>query len=246
MTTKLPSNRRVALITGAGSLIGTAISEKLASEGYHLILHYQHAKANVSHLAKRLRSQGISTAVFHADFQSVPFDCTSLIQILKQWGQLNVLINNASVFLKTPCSSFEAQTWETIFKINVWAPYFLIHKTLKFLKRGSGCIINLTDIYADHPLLKDHVAYCASKAALKNITQSLAVTLGPHIRVNAVAPGGISFPSTYTKTQKKALMEKSALKRAGTANEIAQAVFSLLSNSFITGQTLRVDGGRLI
>jgi pteridine reductase len=117
---------------------------------------------------------------------------------------------------------------------------------LPWLQKHRGVMVNITDIYGEMPILKDHAAYSASKAALIFLTRYLALALGDQVRVNAVSPGVITFPGHYTSAQQKKLIQKSALKRQGKPEEIAQAVWFLYSNQFVTGQVLRVDGGRFI
>ena len=104
----------------------------------------------------------------------------------------------------------------------------------------------MTDIYGENPILKDHAAYSASKAALLNVTKTLAVELGPEIRVNGVSPGAFFIPKSYDKKRVQSLLSKSALKRKGEPHELAEAVYFMASHPFITGQVLKVDGGRFL
>ncbi len=126
------------------------------------------------------------------------------------------------------------------------SPFALAVAAKPPLKETHGSIVNITDIYGELPILKDHAAYSASKAALIFLTKFLAEEFAPEIRVNAVSPGVISFPEEYGAPEKKKLIQRTALKRQGTPEEIADAVWFLSSNRFITGQVLKMDGGRFV
>ena len=164
---------------------------------------------------------------------------------LGRFGRLDALVNNASAFYPTPLGAIQPSQWNELFASNAWAPLFLIQAAAPHLARQNGAIVNLVDIYAERPL-KQHTVYCMAKAALWSMTQSLAIELGPDVRVNAVAPGAVLWPDSgkaYTDQQK--LIEATALKRCGNPQEVAEAVRWLLQDaSYCTGQLIRVDGGR--
>jgi pteridine reductase len=240
------SNRRVALITGAASPLGSAISRRLASEGMNLALHYGKSRKRTAELQEELNLRSIETLVLQSDLGK-PEQASGVIRkIIKRWGRLDVVVNNASLFEPVDLVPPDWKTWRTTFEINVFSPVGLITAAGPWLERTRGCVVNITDIYGEMPVLKGYPTYCASKASLIFLTKYLAATMGDHIRVNAVSPGVISFPPKYSASQRKRLIEKSALKRQGRPEEIAAAASFLISNQFITGQVLKVDGGRFI
>ena len=166
---------------------------------------------------------------------------------LARFGRLDLLVNNASNFFPTPLSTATLAQWDALFAINARAPFLLAQAAAPHLQRADGAIVNLVDIHAEQPL-RDHPAYCAAKAALAALTRSLALDLAPQVRVNAVAPGAILWPEHESDAQRREmLLAATPLRRTGTPEDIAEAVRWLAQDArYVTGQTLRVDGGRLM
>jgi pteridine reductase len=243
--TSLKSNSRpVALVTGAASFLGRAISLKLACEGFDLLLHYQSSMNKTKKLAAEARCLGAKASVVKADLRKVERVQSFIQMIFKTSKRMDLLVNNASLFYPTPFSKTILSQWQELFSVNLFSPYFLSRAVSPLLKKSHGCIVNLTDIYGENPILKDYSAYCASKAGLITITKILSKELGPFVRVNAVSPGAVFIPKTYSLQQREKLIGRSALKRQGRPEDIAEAVYFLASQRFITGQVLKVDGGR--
>jgi pteridine reductase len=180
---------------------------------------------------------------------SLPNECKNLInQVLKWRSKLNVLVNNASTFNRTNINDINLDDWQTLFAVNVQAPFLLSLAAYPSLSSQQGAIINITDIHADKPL-RNYAVYCQTKAALAMQTKALAKEFAPNVRVNAVAPGAIVWPEKENALNYKVqehIIAKTLLKRHGDPRFIAQAVISLINNPFITGQILNVDGGRSI
>jgi pteridine reductase len=164
---------------------------------------------------------------------------------VQRFGRLDALVNNASSFLATPIGAISEAQWDELFASNAKAPLFLAQAAAPHLRAARGAIVNLTDVYAERPLLH-HTVYVMAKAALSVLTLSLARELGPEVRVNAVAPGAVLWPEAgKSESAQQELIARSALKRAGTPEDVAGAVLWLLRDAgFVTGQILRVDGGR--
>jgi pteridine reductase len=239
-------DRPVALITGAARRVGAVIARRLHAAGYDLALHHRHAAAEATALADELQGQRESSVLLLqaelAEFDRLP---ELVAKTLGRYGRLDALVNNASAFYPTPVGGVTPAQWDELFASNARAPFFLAQAAAPHLAARGGAIVNLVDIYAERPLAK-HPVYCMAKAALLMMTQSLAVELGPAVRVNAVAPGAVMWPEAgkaYTDQQK--LIEATALKRAGTPEDVAEAVRWLLQDArYCTGQVIRVDGGR--
>ncbi len=220
---------------------------ELADAGCNILIHYHRSQREAESLAKEIANMRRCCATHKADL-SDPTVWPALIQrTVEEFGSLDILINNASVFEPMRVADFNVADWDRLFRLNVTAPAALAHHAHPHLaKTGCGKIVNLTDIAADRPWA-DHLAYCATKAALENLTLSLAKALAPAVQVNAVAPGIALFPDHYDDALKAKLVAKVPLRHAGTPQDIARTVrFLCEEGDYITGQTIRVDGGRSI
>lgn len=239
----------VALITGAARRIGAEIARFLHQAGFSVIIHY-HQSAKEAHTLTETLNQEIkdSALTLSADLTQKKA-CEKLITEAFTWkNRLDVLVNNASCFIRTDLNQARDEDWTKLFTTNVQAPFWLSLKAYPHLAEHQGCIINITDTHADKPL-KGYAAYCQSKAALTMQTKALACELAPDVRVNAVAPGAIAWPegdNALSKTVQEKIIAQTPLKRHGEPHYIAQGVLALIQNPFITGVTLRVDGGRTL
>ena len=157
-------------------------------------------------------------------------------------------INNASSFYPTPLGEITGDDWDNLIGSNFRAPLFLSQACYPYLRAANGAIINMLDIYARLPL-KNHSLYCAAKAANAMLVKSLALEMAPKVRVNGIAPGAILWPENSAASQaqqQKAILAKIPLQRCGSPESIVQAVLFLLTNEYITGEVIRIDGGRLL
>lgn len=234
----------MALVTGASSFLGRAITLKLAERGFDLALLFQNSREKTKRLSVELERHGAKTLLVKADLRESKNAAAVIQEVVKSFKRLDVLINNASLFYPTPLAKGKASQWREIFEVNLISPYFLARAAAPWLKKNTGCVINLSDIYGENPRLKNHSAYCVSKAGLNAMTRVLAGELGPEIRVNSVSPGAIFIPNKFSQKRRRELIDRSVLKRQGKPGDISEAVFFLASNNFITGQNLNVDGGR--
>jgi pteridine reductase len=240
------SERRVALITGAAHRLGAEIARHLHQAGLRVLIHYRNSSTSADALAAELNSLHHDSArTLAADL----LDLTAIEQLahaaLQAWGRVDVLINNASTYYPTPVGSITSTHWDDLIGSNLRAPLFLSQALAPSLKAGSGSIVNMVDIHAEKPL-HGHPVYSVAKAGLAMLTRSLAIELGPEVRVNAVAPGIILWPEReLSDTEKSAMLERVVLGRKGEPNDIAKTVcFLALDARYVTGQILAVDGGR--
>lgn len=239
----------VALITGAARRIGAAIASLLHEKGFRVIVHYNQSAIEANELVDGFNKTSSNSAIaLYANLMDKS-DIEQLIHQSIDWaGQLDCLVNNASVFIKTNPGFLNESDWDTLFTTNVQAPYWLSVTAKPYLDLTKGSIINLGDIHALKPLA-DYSLYCQSKAALLMQTQSLAKAFAPNIRVNTVSPGAIAWPekdNALSENIKATIIESTPLKKHGKPEYIAQAVLALIENPFITGVNLPVDGGRSI
>lgn len=240
--------RPVALITGAGKRVGAVIARTLHAAGYDLALHYRHSATETELLAASLeRQRSGSTYTVQAELADTDALPGVIERVVTRYGRFDALVNNASAFYPTPVGSATTAQWNELFASNVQAPFFLAQAATPALREAHGAIVNLVDIYAERPLA-NHPLYCMAKAALAAMTRSLALDLGPEVRVNGVAPGAVMWPSDGKPfDDQQAMLARTPLQRAGSPEDVAGAVLWLLRDApFVTGQIIRIDGGRTL
>lgn len=244
--TELPNGRPVVLITGAARRVGAGIARALHAAGYDLALHCRHSRRELDALIADLEQlRGSSTLALQAELADVDALPDLVNDTITRFGRLDGLVNNASAFFATPLQSVTSQQWDELFASNARAPFFLAKAAASHLRERAGAIVNLLDIYAQRPL-PGYSVYCMAKAAQAAMTEALAHELGPEVRVNGVAPGAVMWPENGNGyANKDQIIARTPLKRAGSADDVAGAVLWLLRDAkFVTGQIVRVDGGR--
>ncbi len=244
----MSENRPVVLVTGAARRVGAEIARTLHAAGFDLALHYRRSRVELDALAGELEAQRAgSTCALQADLADAGCLPGLVESAVARFARLDALVNNASVFYATPTGTITAAQCDELFAVNARAPLLLAQAAAPHLASAHGAIVNITDIYAERPL-PNHPAYCMSKAALRMATFALAEALGPGVRVNAVAPGNVLWSEHPVKAETpQMLVEQTALRRQGDPGDIAGAVLWLIRDAtYVTGQTLRVDGGRIL
>ncbi|MEI7036740.1 pteridine reductase [Fulvimonas yonginensis] len=241
-----PSTRPVALVTGAARRVGASIARQLHAAGYDLALHYRRSAGDAEALAAELEVRRPHSTLLLAAELADTARLPSLVQrAVDRFGRLDALVNNASAFRPTPVGEATPAHWEELFASNAQAPFFLSQAAWPALREARGAIVNLVDIYAERPLA-GYPIYVMAKAALAAMTRALALDLGPEVRVNAVAPGAVLWPDEGKDyDDRAAMLARTPLRRAGSPQDVAGAVLWLLRDApFVTGQIIRVDGGR--
>jgi len=239
------TQNKVALITGAAHRIGAVTARTLHQAGMNIVLHYRGSRTAAQQLQKELlQLRADSVVLIQADLQA-PAALPALVQQAHaSWQRLDVLINNASTFYSTPVGTVSEDQWNELLGTNLKAPFFLSQAAAPYLLQSKGCIVNIVDIHADRPL-RGYPIYSMAKAGLVMLTKALAAELGPHIRVNAVAPGAILWPEHLDEVNQQRIVSKTFLKRKGDPEDIANTILFLINDAaYITGQVLVVDGGR--
>ncbi|MCQ3828672.1 pteridine reductase [Microbulbifer elongatus] len=234
-----------ALITGAAARLGRATAEALHRD-HQVVIHYRHSARAALELVDTLNQRRPGSAAAVQSNLASADDCQQMADAAQAcFGEVSVLVNNASAFYPTPIGGASEQQWEELMGSNLKAPFFLSQALAPALAEQGGCIVNLADIHADKPM-PGHTIYSAAKAGLVMMTKSLALELAPRVRVNAVAPGAILWPEQESEGyNKEQILARIPMQRSGDPTDIARTVRFLVADApYITGQVIAVDGGR--
>ena len=238
---------KVVWITGAARRLGRALAWDLAGRGADIVVHYATSEADARHTAGQIEEQGRRALVVQADLARVDQIQACARRIEEHFGRLDVLINNASNFLRVRWEDVAETDWDRSLNANLKGPFFCAQAAAKLMLRGEGGkIINLADTAGLRPV-KNFAPYMTAKGGLITLTRVLALELAPRIQVNAVAPGVVLPPPETGEREIEALRRQIPLGRLGSPGDIVATVAFLLEGSdYITGQVLCVDGGRYV
>ena len=244
---RVQAGGKIALVTGAAKRVGKAIALALADRGAHVVITYNTSAAEALVTLREIEARGVQGMALKGNITRRG-DVDSMVrQVIERFGRIDILVNNASNYYKTPFETLTEEQWDDLVGTNLKGT-FLVSKRVgdAMLKTGVGKIINLADWAGFRPY-KDYLPYCVAKAGVIALTMALAKTLAPHIQVNAVAPGPVLLPEGFSERLREAIVQATPLKRIGTPDDVAQTVVFLVEGSdFITGAIIPVDGGRLI
>jgi len=238
---------RVAVITG-GKRIGRVVAHELARRGVHVALSYRTSRDVAEATADEVRAFGVRALTCTADVTRSA-DCELLMRrAADELGSIDFLINMASVYEATPYDAITEAVWQTELQVNLTSAFLCARAAVPYMERaGGGRIVSLSDWVArsGRPRYPGFLAYYVAKAGVIALTEGLALELAErHILVNAIAPGPIVPPPDLPGDEVEAVADATPLGRWGGEEEIAKAVVMLLETDFITGETIRVDGGR--
>ena len=246
---------KVALVTGGAKRVGGATALRLAGAGMDVAITYNTSAEEAMEVVRAIEKNGRRAIAIKADF-SKPERAAEVVYkaVVKTFGRLDALVNNASIFSPSPIAKFEVKEFTLNMAVNALGPLLLIQKFAPMLAAHArveepaslGRIVNFIDIHVMGQPLKGFVAYNASKAALQEVTRTMALELAPLITVNAIAPGVVAWAESYTPAAREAYLRRVPLARPGTPEDAADAVLFLVRDAhYCTGQTIRLDGGRL-
>jgi pteridine reductase len=235
------SDQPLALVTGAAHRLGKAFVLALARKGYAILLHYRSSELQASRTATQIRTLGMPVFLSQADLTDPKQISTLFKMVDKIPHPLKVLVNSAAVIRAGDPRTLSARDWDAAFALNLRAPFLCAQEAAKRMTDG-GLIVNVTDVGA-HKTWSRYPSYSVSKAGLEVLTKILARSFAPSIRVNAVAPGLVLHSDLVSAEDWDRLVERIPLKRSASVEEIASAIEFLLSNEYVTGQTLVIDGG---
>ena len=237
---------KVALVTGAGRRLGRAIAAALAGRGMTIALHHHNSAKGAEQLRSEILAKGGTAERFPADLTD-PQACVDLPkQVIERFGRLDVLINSAAVMKRLSVEETTPVEWDEIMHLNLRACFFCLQGALPALRASKGKVVNIADVGGIEPWPR-YVAHCTSKAGVIMLTKALARALAPDITVNAVAPGAVLPPEDWSETTRAHITKTTPLRRLGTPADVAAAMLYLLEGGdYVTGETIVVDGGRLI
>ena len=246
---------RIALVTGAGRRVGRAIATALGARGMHVAVHYNGSAEGARETAADIQRAGGSATLFQSDLSNPPAPAALVDEVAHALGGLDVLVNSAAIMQRTPLESVTPAEWDATFAINSRAPslagsssptvssIFASIAAHRHMASKGGAIVNIADL-AGLETWPAYIPHGLSKAVVVQMTKSLAKTLAPAVRVNAVAPGVIILPEGWQQDVGERLRKTTPLKRLGSVNDVTGAVIYLLEADYVTGETIVVDGGR--
>jgi 3-oxoacyl-[acyl-carrier protein] reductase len=244
--------RPAALVTGGGTGIGKAAVLALAKAGYDVAINYSRSEGPAKETAAAAQKSGARTLLCKCDVSDDKSVRAMLADVEKAFGRLDVLINNAGTtadWKPRDLESISVEEWDRVFAVNTRSIFVVTRAAVKMLKASKGCVVNTASIVGLRPGPQP-LPYAASKAAVVNLTKTLAWNLGPEIRVNAVAPGWMEgeWMERMLGDRYRELMDRRAkmtpLRRCVTAEDVAETMMTFVqSNKFVTGEILVIDGG---
>ena len=237
---------KVVLITG-GARIGQTVARTLADRGAHLALTYRTSKKNIEEVVSYAHSKGRKAIAIQADLTKKNSISKVLTKIKRTFGRLDILIHMASIYEEAPIKSLREDDWNASVDSNLKSAYLLSLAAAPLIKKSrGGRIIYFSDwtSASGRPRYKNLIPYYIAKSGVIGLTEVLALELAPHILVNTIAPGPILPPPGMNQKEHRSVMQATPLQKWGGADEIGKTVLFLIESDFVTGECIRVDGGR--
>jgi pteridine reductase len=232
-----------ALVTGGARRLGRAIALALGNAGANITVHYHSSVEPALAVVAELHALGVGAAAVAGDLADVAAAERVVDAAVAHWGRLDVLVNNAGIWGKTPLGSVTPERWDELHHTNLRSMFFLAQRAAPALRAANGAIVNIADVGVLRPW-KNYTPYLVSKGGVATLTEALAKDLAPEVRVNAVAPGPVLMPDDWSAEQSAAAARSTLLGRLGSAEDVAQAVVFLAGAPYVTGVLLPVDGGQ--
>ncbi len=237
---------KTALITGGAHRVGKALTMALARAGANVVINYHTSSAAAEATAAEARAMGMEALPIQADVSDLQQVEVMVEAAKNRFGSVDILVNSASHFEKTPFPTHDVSAWQRVTSILINGSFYCANQVAPLmLERGGGAIINIADLSAWEPW-PGFAAHGVGKAALLALTRQLALELAPTVRVNAVAPGPVLPPPGYSEAQLARIAQRTLLNRWGTPEDVAQAVMFLVEADYVTGEVIVVDGGESV
>jgi len=238
---------KIILITGGAVRLGNAITYEMVKCGAEVYCHYNESKTEALKLQQEVESLEGKIHLVKADFSQSSQAEAIISEIVDRAERIDVLINNAAVFFKTPLGKVNESDWDNLFTINLKTPFFISQKVGLLMKeKGLGKIINIGDTSGLNPW-PGYIPYSLTKSGIISMTKGLAKALAPEVLVNCINPGPVMIPEYYNENDVKKAVDKTLIKKSGSANDLVQTVKYLIEGTdYVTGSIINVDGGRSI
>jgi len=231
---------KTAIVTGGAKRVGRELAIALAGVGMNVVITYRDSSVEASETVSELKKRGVRAVALQLDVRSEASVRQVIAATVSRFGGIDLLVNNAGIFESAPLAEISLTQWDAVFETNTRGPFLMAREALPHLKAAHGRIVNLGSLGGNHPWAT-HAHYCASKAALHMLTQTMAKAFAPEVSVNCVAPGYIEFESG---AEARHFAAKTPMGRNGSAQDVAEAVlFFAAGPQFITGQIMAIDGG---
>ncbi len=235
---------KTALITGGAHRVGKAITLALAQAGANVVINYHRSAEAAEETAVQAQAFGVDTLAIQANIGDANQVAAMVAAAKATFGGIDILINNASLWRKTPFPTNNFDDWHLVTNILINGAFYCANAIAPLmLERGEGAIVNIIDLSAYEPW-PDFMAHSVGKSALLALSRQLALELAPTVRVNAVAPGPVLPPPDYGVEKIAQTAKKTLLNRWGMAEDVAEAVLFFVKADYVTGETLAVDGGQ--
>lgn len=241
-----PLDGKIALVTGAGIRVGRAIALALADAGADVVLHCRRSREGAEAAARQIEAAGRRAVVVEGDLAR-PEDCRRVVrESIAALGSLDFLVHSASNFHRASLADTDENVWDSSMDVNARAGFLMAREAAPTLAGRRGRVVLVSDFLAESPA-RNYLAHSVSKAAVEGLVRSLAVELAPAVAVNGVAPGTVLPPEGTSAEEVERLARRVPAKRIGSAEDVAETVVFLCAGpAFLTGQVIRVDGGRSI
>jgi NAD(P)-dependent dehydrogenase (short-subunit alcohol dehydrogenase family) len=237
-----PLKGQTVFITGGARHLGSATALAMAQAGANVAFTFRSSADEADRTLKRIQAAGVQGLALECDQRKQESVSLAVDTVLRQFGQIDLLINNAGVFETADFEDITVEQWDEVFAVNVRGPFLVSQRSIPSLRRARGRIINLGSLGGEKPWAT-HAHYCSSKAALHMLTRVMAKALAPEIAVNCVAPGMIATEKQDPQLLAR-LAERTPMKRNGSPEDVVSAVlYFATAPHFVTGQVLTVDGG---
>jgi len=238
---------KIILITGGAVRLGRAITLEMVKLGAEVFCHYNSSEKEANKLREETESYEGNIHLIKSDFSQEKQAEKIISEIFAKTNQIDILINNAAIFFKTPLGKIKENDWDKLFSINLKTPFFISQKVGLIMKeKGFGKIINIGDTSGLNPW-PGYLTYSLTKSGIISMTKGLAKALAPEVLVNCINPGPVLIPEYYEKNDIKKAVDKTLVKKSGSANDVVQTVKYLIEGTdYITGSIINVDGGRSI
>lgn len=237
---------KVALVTGCAMRVGRVIALTLAEWGCHIVMTYLSEAEPYQKTTAEIQAKGVEVLALPLNVQTPGDPARVVTAAIERFGRIDLLVNNASVWLKAPFLEITEPAWRSALDINLTGPFLMSQAVApQMLRQKAGLIVNITDLSA-YQTWAGYAHHSASKAGLVALTRVMAAELAPHVRVNAIAPGTVLLPDNADEAKIQWAVENSLLKRIGTPEDVARTVVFLAESDFVTGAVYFVDGGRAL